>query len=364
MITILGSSSFREFLACLLLVFDCEATGGKVLILAEVTDPPIWLEEEMGTLWTKVSTWPVAWTDIGQLREAFVVVAVVWIQANGSRPVTTGCDCNGRDVPMEVDVADMLVWTSSLFNSAKTLLTWEVCLQLLRRFLFLPFPLSKASFKEFKGDNGFSFFNMIPPPVGAPAKVLASSISLPSSIPDSEDDELQSGDGDEAGEGDAGQLSDMSESRRDWHASSRLGNPSDGTSITGKGMSILKSATSPIVGTNSTMINKINKHWGRFSVLPHFPMLDGTFKKHQAIICFKENPPLQGWHDQHSYSRVLLLKADMKTLRHNETIFIKILHQIHFSDFPMNFFLSWTQDRHWSTTNILRDQGSLNPFLA
>jgi len=59
-------------------------------------------------------------------------------------------------------------------------------------------------------------------------------MSLTSSIPLSEDDEEQCGEGEETGEGDAGQLSDISESFGRLQCSSRLGNPSGGTSaITG-----------------------------------------------------------------------------------------------------------------------------------
>jgi len=60
-------------------------------------------------------------------------------------------------------------------------------------------------------------------------------MSLTSSIPLSEDDEEQCGEGEETGEGDAGQLSDISESFGELQCSSgRLGNPNRGSSaITG-----------------------------------------------------------------------------------------------------------------------------------
>ena len=90
--------------------------------------------------------------------------------------------------------------------------------------------LRGAGFKALRGEGGFSIFTTRGPFAVWLTVEIASSISLLSSIPDSEEDAEECGEGEDNGEGDGGQLSEMSESHRELSELSRfrLGNPSSG----------------------------------------------------------------------------------------------------------------------------------------
>ena len=201
--TIFGSSDFLVFLDGLLLVLDKGAAGGELLTLVTEADDIIWLEDaEMDNAWASVVAWPPS-TDRGQLLDTEVGDAVVWMPTITSRPVMAWEGWN-PEWSTEVDVA-----ASNLFSSSNTLLSLEVFLELLRRFL-PPLVISDAWVREFSGEGGFPFFMTAFPPIIWLQTDGVSSISLTSSIPLSEDDDLT--DGEESGEGDAGQLSETSDS--------------------------------------------------------------------------------------------------------------------------------------------------------
>lgn len=180
--TIFGSSDLLVFLDGLLLVLDKVAAGWELLTLVTEAGVIIWLEdEEMGNAWASVVAWPPS-TDRGQKLDTEVGDAVVWMPTITSTPVMAWVGWN-PDWSTEVDVA-----ASNLLSSSKTLLSLEVFLKLLCRFL-PPLAISEAWVREFSGEGGFPFFMTTFPSLIWLQTDDVSSISLTSSIPLSEDDD-------------------------------------------------------------------------------------------------------------------------------------------------------------------------------
>ena len=114
-----------------------------------------------------------------------------------------------KDWSIEVNARETLVSTRSLLSSSKTELSFSFLKRLLIARLF-----GTGRFTPFSGEDGFSILTSSDP--FAARKDVDSSMSLTSSIPDSEDEE-EFGDGEETGEGEGGQ--DKSESTGDCRGS-------------------------------------------------------------------------------------------------------------------------------------------------
>ena len=150
------------------------------------------------------------------------------------------------------DALFSIVSTRSLLSSSKTLLSFWVLLWPFRLFLAM---LGGAWFKALRGEGGFSIFTTRGPFAVWLTVEIASSISLLSSIPDSEEDAEECGEGEDNGEGDGGQLSEISESHCGLPElyRLRLGNSSGGQSgiIGSRSVTIWNSGSGSIGMTKS-----------------------------------------------------------------------------------------------------------------